>query len=231
MTYSTKLATAALALALATGAHATQIVYNNLVNPLGNYIGGFPYEEVADDIQLSGSARIFESITVGYAGFNFDGDETLTVSLYRMDGAPTPGSFGFNTPGSLLFSSTVPIGATDGTTLTIPGNGIILPDYLGVGFSFGGVDFDPTGAGSDGGPLLFDPIGEGSSFEDYWLRGYPNPGDPWALFTFGGEPPVNLGIQISARSSGVPDAGSTLGLTGLAALGLLAVARRGRRTA
>lgn len=231
MKYPTKLVIAALALAVASGANAAQIVYNNLVNPLGSYLGGFPYEEVADDIQLAGTARIFESITVSYAGFNFDGDETLTVSLYRMDGAPTAGSFGFNTPGSLLFSSTVPIVSTDGSTIVIPGNGSILPDYLGVGFSFGGVDFDPTGAGSDGGPLLFDPIDSGNSFHDYWLRGYPNPGDPWALFTFGGEPPVNLGIQITARSSGVPDAGSTLGMAGLVALGLLAVVRRGRRTA
>lgn len=88
------------------------VVYDNLTTPLGLHIGGFPYQEVADDFSLGEGGRIFQSITVAYAGSNFDGDETLSVTLYVMDGSPTPGSFGFNTPGTELFSATVPIVAT-----------------------------------------------------------------------------------------------------------------------
>jgi hypothetical protein len=165
-----------------------EVVYDNLTTPLGLHIGGFPYEEVADDFSLGEGPRILQSITVAYAGFNFDGDETLTVNLYAMDGPPTAGSFGFSTPGELLFTTTVPIAATVGAEITInePTGLVGLPDTLAVGLSFGGVDFIP--GGNDAGPLLYDPPSTGSSFDDYWLRGFPNPGDPWGLFTFDGDP-------------------------------------------
>ena len=197
------------------------IVYDNLVNPLGNYLGGFAYDELADDVELTGGG-MFSLATIAYAGFNFDGDETLTLNLYRMDGAPTPGSFGFNTPGSLLYSQTVPIVATAGSLVTFADAtpDVTLPSVVGVGLRFSGVDFDPTGAGSDAGPLLFDPPADGSSLDDYWLGGYPNQADPWALFTVGGNPPINLGIQIETVCQGVPDVGSTLSLL---AVGLVAV--------
>jgi hypothetical protein len=173
-------------------------VYDNLSTPLGNYLGGFAYEEVGDDVALAGTARVFESVTVSYAGFDFDGDETLTLSLYAMDGPPTPGSFGFNTPGSVLLSTTVPIAETPGATVTVidPSPSVVLPDVVGVGLSFGGVDFDPTGAGSDAGPLLFDPPSAGSSLDDYWLRGFPSP-ETLGLYTFGGNPSINRGADHS----------------------------------
>lgn len=222
-----------LACGLAVASHG-EIVYDNLVTPLGNYLGGFAYEEVADDITLGGNplARLLETVAVSYAGFNFDGDETLTVSLYRMDGPPTPGSFGFNTPGSTLYSTGPhPIGATPGTTLQaigLGGAGVLLPDVLAVGFAFDGIDFDPTGAGSDGGPLLYDPPAVGSSLDDYWLRGFPNPGDPWGLYTFGGNPPINLGIAIVA--SVVPETSTWLSMVGLATLIGAIVFKRARRS-
>lgn len=180
-------------------AHAS-VVYDNLATPLGNYLGGFAYEEVADDVTLGPGPRIFRSAEIAYAGFNFDGDETLTLSLYEMDGAPTPGSFGFNTPGTVLFSQTLPILATNGTTIVFadPTPSIVLPNVVAIGLAFAGVDFDPTGAGSDAGPLLFHPPVVGSSLDDFWLRGFPNPGDPWGLYTFGGNPPINLGARINA---------------------------------
>jgi len=74
------------------------VIYDNLTTSLGVYLGGFSYVEAADDVALGPGPRVFERLTVAYAGFNFDGDETLTATLYAMDGAPTPGSFGFNTP-------------------------------------------------------------------------------------------------------------------------------------
>lgn len=153
---------------------------------------GFPWGEIADDIQMI-SGGILKSVDIAYAGFNFNGDESLTLNLYVMDGAPTPGSFGFATPGSLLFSSTVDISETvDGLATFEAGDAIVeLPDYIGVGLVFNGINFPSESAG----PLLFNPIELGSSFDDYWVKDYA--GDPdWALYTFGGDPAVNFGIRV-----------------------------------
>jgi hypothetical protein len=205
-----------------------EVVYDNLATPLGNYLGGFAYEEVGDDVTLAGTSRILGSVTVAYAGFNFDGDETLTLTLYLMNGPPTPASFGFNTPGTVLFSATVPILSTIGSTITFldASGSVVLPDVVGVGVSFAGVDFDPTGAGSDAGPLLYDPPAVGSSLDDFWLRGFPNPGDPWGLYTFGGSPPINLGLQITT----VPEP-ATMFLLGAGMMGVGVTARRRRQGA
>jgi hypothetical protein len=218
-----------LASGVALSSSAGEVVYDNLATPLGDHLGGFPYAEAADDFTLAGTGRIFESLSVAYAGYNFDGDETLTVSLYRMDGAPTPGSFGYNTPGTVLFTTTVPIVETTGKVLTFSDHSVgILPETLAVGFAFGGVDFDSSGAGSDAGPLLYDSPSQGASFEDAWLRGHPAPADPFGLFTLKGNPPINLGIQIQVR---VPDSGHWIELCGLATLMGLAWFRRSADTA
>lgn len=212
---------------MALASQAGEVVYDNLTNPLGSFLGGFgAYDEVADDVILSaGSARLFESATIAYTGSNFDGDETLTLTLYALDGAPTTGSFGFATPGTVLYSSTLPIidGPDNRITFVDPTESVLLPDHFVVGLAFGGVDFDPTGGGSDAGGLLFDPPSRGSSFEDFWLKGFG--GDPdWALFTFGGNPPINLGIQITA----VPEPGTWISIGGLALLVGAVFARRVR---
>jgi hypothetical protein len=136
-------------LSLAAVAQADSIVYDNLVNPLGNYLGGFAYEEAADDVELSGSGL-------------FKAPPSLTPVSTSTATKPDPeplsdercahaGSFGFNTPGDLLFSQTVPITATDGALIDFidATPDVLLPGTVGVGLAFGGVDFDPTGAGSD----------------------------------------------------------------------------------
>jgi len=216
---------AVLAVASARTAEAGTIVYENLTTPLGNYLGGFPYVEAADDVELAPGSRVFESLSISYAGFNFDGDEQVQVTLYAMDGAPTAGSFGFNTPGTVLFSTSMPILETDGTTLTfLDSTGIVLPDVVAVGLAFVGVEFDPTGVGADAGPLLFDPPTIGSSFDDYWLRGFPTPIDDWGLFTFGGNPPINFGVEITTLEAVAEPA-----TVGLVATGLALIAARRRR--
>jgi hypothetical protein len=224
------LASFATALALA-GVARAGVIYDDLTTPLGNYLGGFAYVEIADDVTLAPGARVFESATVGYAGFNFDGDETLTLNLYAMDGAPTPGSFGFNTPGTVLYSATVPIVEATGTTVTFmdPSGSVLLPDVVGIGLIFGGIEFDPTGAAADAGPLLYDPPTVGSSLDDYWLRGFPNPGDPWGLYTFGGNPPVNIGARISAVSGTPVPEPTVLALLSVGSIAL--IARRRTRSA
>jgi len=222
-----KITLGAAALSCAAAVHAETVVYDNLVTPLGNYVGGFSYGEVADDVELSGSG-LFSRATIAYAGFNFDGDETLTLNLYAMDGPATPGSFGFDTPGTLLYSQTLPITATDGALIDFldATPDVTLPGIVGVGLVFGGVDFDPSGAGSDAGPLLYHPPGTGDSLDDYWLKGYPNPGDDWSLNTFGGSPPINLGVQLAV----VPEPGTWVAMLSLGTLAGFATLRQLRRS-
>lgn len=101
-----------------------------------------------------------------------------------------------------------------------PAPSVLLPDDLAIGLAFGGVEFDPTGAGADAGPLIYDPPTVGSSFDDYWLRGFPTPADDWALFTFGGSPRINFGARIETVDGRIPEPGSLalvlLGLGGAA---------------
>lgn len=157
---------------------------------------GFPWDEIADDIALT-SGGTFSSAEIAYAGFNFAGGETLTLNLYSMDGAPTPGSFGFATPGSLLYSQTLPItAANDGrVTFTDAAPSVVLPSTVAVGLVFD-IDFPNSQAG----PLLFDPPTGGSSFDDFWVRGFEGDAD-WALRVIdlpgGLFLPVNFGIELS----------------------------------
>jgi len=196
---------------LATASQASTVIYYNLSNPLGNYIGGFDYAETADEVTLAEGPRHFESAKIAYYGRNFDGDETVTLSIYNLDGPPNPLSFGFNTPGTVLFSQTVPITAeASGLAVFSDVSGrILLPGRVAVGLAFQGIDFDAGLSGSDGGPLVYDPPSIGSSFEDFWLRGFPNPEDPWGLYTYDGEPNVNFGLEIvvgaDTDSDGIAD--------------------------
>jgi len=210
-----------------TRADADSLVYGNLSNPLNLYVGGMPYEEIADDVVLGPGSRIFESLTISYAGFRFDGDENISVSLYALDGDP-----GFSTPGSVLFTAASPIVETYGSTLTFfDTTGIVLPDRVAIGIAFRGVDFDLAGIGSDGGPLLYHAPTVGASSDDFWLRGFPFPGQEWALFTFNGNPPVNLGAEIMTRDTEPElDAMPEPATLGLLATGLAIIGARRRRS-
>ncbi|MGE3311659.1 MAG: thrombospondin type 3 repeat-containing protein [Limisphaerales bacterium] len=202
-----KIFIAAGVLAMTHHIQASSVVYYNLTNPLNFYIGGFPYVEAADEIQLDPGPRYFDGSRIAYYGANFDGDETLTLSIYNMDGPPNSESFGFNTPGTVLFSQTVPISAAAVglAEFSDPTGTVLLPDVVAIGIAFGGVDFDASEGGNDAGPLIYDPPIVGSSYSDYWIRGFPNPEDPWALYTYGEDPNANFGIEISVSADGDDD--------------------------
>jgi hypothetical protein len=227
-----KLALGCLACGVAVASQA-DVVYDNLsTTPFDFHIGGFPYAEVADDVFLGPGSRAFQQIEVRYFGGNFDGDETLTLTLYSMDGAPTPGSFGFNTPGSVLFSETQAITAGDNNAAIFSdlSGSILLPEHVGIGYSFGGVDFDPDLIGSDAGPLLYEEptVGAPPFLDDYWLRGYPDPADDWGLFTLDGDPPVFLGMTITTGI--IPEPGTWVSMGGLVMLAGMILVRRFRRS-
>jgi hypothetical protein len=199
------------------------VVYDNTTSLLDLYLGGFQYGRTGDQVDLALAPGLFASLTVWYYGAGFDGDETLTVSIHAMDGPPTPGSFGFNPPGTQLYTATVPIaeGVAD-VTFVDPAPSIVMPATVAVVVAFAGVDFDPSSI-SGAGPLLADPPTVGSSLDDYWIEGFPNPGDPWALFTFGGNPAINLALRLTTVRP-VAEPGITVLLA--LALGLLASWRR-----
>jgi hypothetical protein len=188
-------------------AQATQVVYDNFGTLLLDE-GGAPraltgtYVEVADEVELAPGPRGFHQIEVAYLGVGFTGNETLTVELYAMDGSPTSGSFGFDTPGTVLFAGTQAVAGAPGgavATFTDASGTVTLPEILGVGVVFGGL-----GSGEVSGPLLYDPPVVGTSFDDYWVLGSPSPGDPWTLMSLPGNVPANFGLRITA----IPEPGS-----------------------
>jgi len=193
-------------------AQADGLIYDNLQTSLGVFLGDFgPYGEAADDIQMTGSG-IFKNARVAYGAVGFDGDETLTLNLYAMDGAPTTGSFGFNTPGSLLYTQTIGLDGSGFADFEDSTPSELLPDYIGVGLIFGGVDFDSNT--SDAGPAFYDPpVAPGDSFYDYYVRDFA--GDPdWALYDFGGDPVANFGVQIGV----IPEPGTWVAMIGFGAI-------------
>ncbi len=193
------------ALATVVLAARADTVYDNLTTPLNFYAGGFgPYGEIADDVNLNlaGTSHIFESLSLAYTAANVPADATMTLSLYKMDGAPTTGSFGEVTPGSLLFRQTVPVVNSDSwlVTVTDPSPSIVLPDHVAVGVSFTGINYDPSS--SDAGPLLLDPPTVGSSLPDFWILGLPGADPGWGLYTLG-DVSANFGLRITTTP--VPD--------------------------
>lgn len=202
------------------------LVYDNTAFPLKFYLGGFGgYDMAADEVNLGLAPGLFSSLTLWYVATGLEGDETVTVSIHRMDSAPTPASFGFNTPGSVLYTATLPISeGVAAATFIDPAPSILLPGTVAVSLQFRGWDLgDPD---TDAGPLLADPPTVGSSLDDYWLTGFP-PGEPWGLRTSGVDFPLNFAMSLTTASA-IPESPS-LGLLGLGLVGLgLGLSRRRR---
>jgi hypothetical protein len=168
----------------------------------GVALGGFgAYDEIADEVLLAAGPRIFSSVDVQYFASGLDGDEAVVVSIYKVDGPPTPGSFGFNTPGMPLWSSTVPIGVNGFGTLIAadPAPTVSLPDIIAIGLAPISVD---EADNEFWGPLIHDPPNLGQSYLDYWISGYPNPGDPWGFFVV---QDINMNFAVRLSTEVIPE--------------------------
>jgi hypothetical protein len=208
------------------------LVYDNLKtpDPLGRYIGGVgTYEEIADDIQMA-AGGVFSSARVAYEiSPPFQGTASLTLTLRRLDGLPTPATDPINTPGTLLYSDTIDLDGSGLAVFTDPTPDVLLPSYIVVGLTFHGLD---PASNSDAGPALYNPpvIKNTSSFDDYWHK--PISGD-WELRNFLNansepDPYANFGLQISV----IPEPRAWAVVAGLGALLTVALRRRfGRQNA
>ena len=200
---------------------------------------GFPWEEIADEA-IIGVPSILSTVDVAYHGVNFSGNETLTLNLYALDGAPNPWTAGVNTPGSVLFSQTVPLATASGIASFIDASGTInLPDTVAIGLIFGGIDYPSEAAG----PALYDPVvPPGFSYDDYFVRGYNGISD-WALYVLDGNVPANFGVSIgnvynnlqsplpgNLFLSPIPEPGTWVAMVGFAAVAGSMAFRRVRGT-
>jgi hypothetical protein len=205
------------------GDQADGILYDNLQTSLNTYIGGFgPYGEIADDIQMTGSGIFSSARSPIRASASTATD--LTMTLYAMDGAPTPGSFGFTTPGTSSIRRPSPSTAAVSPSSSTRRRARRCP-AKSASAVFGGVDFDV--ATSDAGPALSDPVPPASSFYDYWLKGFA--GDPdWALYDFVDASGNRIPSPISACRS---TASRSLARMGMIGLGVVAAGALWRRAA
>lgn len=199
---------------------------------------GFPWEEIADEV-IIGAPSILSTVDVAYRGLNFSGNETLTLNLYAMDGAPSPWTTPFATPGNLLFTQTIPLAAPNGIASFSDASGTInLPGTVGIGLVFGGIDYPSEAAG----PALYDPPFTGSSYDDYFVRGYNGISD-WALYLLDGNIPANFGVSIgnvynnlqfplpgNLFLSPIPEPGTWVAMIGFAAVAGSMAFRRSRGT-
>ncbi len=185
---------------------AASIVYDNTVNPLGEFFTD--NREFGDEISLAGSDREMTEFTFETFASGIPDDTTATLSFYENDGSDVGVA---TAPGTLLgkFENAVSVDA--GTeTHTLSGISIDVPDT----FTWT-VEFSNVGNGQAG-LTLSSPVDVGGSFDDFWVK---TEGD-WDTFRFpNGNPDGNFTAQVTA----VPEPSTMLfGLMG----GLLFVGYR-----
>lgn len=148
-------------------------------------------EEIADQLQLSGTARMITDIYFEYYGnFTAQGDETARVRIYnnskvydnyRKSPTDTLYESGF-------FRIYQGYHVEHLQNLNLP-----VPDIISFGISFGGL-----AQNEDAGFLLYSPPSVGASFNELWRR---KPASDWEVITFNLSDPTykaNAGIRIVA---------------------------------
>jgi hypothetical protein len=187
--------------------------------------------EVGDEIILAGTARYLTNFSFEFFATNpvahvLSGSIAAEVRFYRNNG---PLFNGYPTPGSMFFDSGLfAIGQTVRSTAVFtigtgdfPSTGLFIPDS-DITWS---VQFSGMGANDTAGVDLYSPPTVGSDYPDYWQ----NNGGSWALMTNSLASQMNFGATFDASPQAVPEP-SAIALSILGGLGLLAFARKFRRT-
>jgi hypothetical protein len=211
---------------------AQTVIYNNTTNDLmARFNPGTT--QVGNEILLPATSPGFlTDFSFEYWGTNtaspgnvsFAGPVTAEVRFYVNNGAPFNR---YNSPGTMFFDSgpisLASIGATPTARSTLaftagpdfPSSGLIIPTYDMTWT----VQFAGLGATDSVGVDLYSPATVGETYGDYWAYN----GTSWALET--NSIATSFGAYMAAT---VPEP-STLSLSLLGGMGMLALARRLRR--
>jgi hypothetical protein len=211
---------------------AQTVIYNNTANDLLTRFNPGP-TQVGNEILLPATSPGFlTDFSFEFWGTNsaspgnvsFAGPVTAEVRFYVNNGAPFNR---YSSPGTMFFDSgpisLASIGATPTARRTMlftagtdfPSSGLIIPTY-DITWT---VQFAGMGLTDNVGVDLYSPATVGQTYGDYWAYN----GTSWALET--NSIPMSFGAYMSAT---VPEP-STLSLSLIGGIGMLALARRLRR--
>ena len=202
--------TAIAALGVCSQSVRAALVYDNTTTRVPARYGSISGAEFGDEIILSSGATTITNFSIEYFGTNFNGDETLRVRIYAMNGPTNGFSNNSATPGTTLFDSgAFNVTQTAGATLLFDSVNFAVPGQIAWTVEFGNVV-----APELGGLNVYNPPTVGNNFDDFWVK---DAGSSWGLHSFTNGTPANFG----ARFEAVPEPGTfQLGLVaGLVLLG------------
>jgi hypothetical protein len=176
----------------------------------GNAFTNVNGQEIGNEVVLAGSWDLSSFAIEYYAPNTLPGTIGIEVNIYQNNGAGTPASGMFPTPGTLIFGSGFFYGLASGPT----GNAVTYTssDFTAGGFASpyllpGDFTFTVTYTNSDGSgnlyglesPLANEPTGQpGTSYGDYWL----NNAGSWDLLT---NAVSAANLVVSVDGSAVPE--------------------------
>ena len=177
--------------------------------------------EYGDEIVLDNGGRGFNALTKFvleyWNNFTPRSDRTVTLRIYAMDGAPSPGSYGNPTPGTLLYESTQLLDPSGTLVFDLTNNGqpLYAPDDIAWTVQFQGPLTEyQTGL------WIADEVQIGSSYSDFWIY---DPQQGWSLYQFANGQPANFAATVLA----VPEP-STIALFLIGFGGIAWIARKRR---
>ena len=169
-----------------TSTASASIVYDNTVNPIGEFFTD--NREFGDEITLAGSDREMTEFTFETFASGTPEEATATLRFYANDGSDVGVA---TAPDTLLdgFESD-PISIDTGTqTHTLSGISIDVPDTFTWTVEFSNL------SGGQAGLTLSSPVDVGGSFDDFWI----NTDGEWDTFRFpDGNPDGNFTAQVTA---------------------------------